>query len=94
MLERAGVSLDDVDLFEVHESFASTALAWSAEVGADPSRTNVHGGAIALGHPLGASGARTLTTLVHALVARHGRLGLQVMSEGGGTANALLIDRG
>ena len=93
VLERAKVSLDDVDLVEVHESFASTVLAWQSSVGVDPGRVNVNGGAIALGHPLGASGARMLTTLVHELERRDARLGLQVMSEAGGTANALVIER-
>jgi acetyl-CoA acyltransferase len=93
VLARAGITLDAVDLIEVHESFAPVALAWMAEVGADRERTNVWGGAIALGHPLGASGARMLTTLVRGLETVGGRLGLQVMSEGGGTANALLVER-
>jgi acetyl-CoA C-acetyltransferase len=78
---------------EVHESFATAVLAWRDATGADPDRTNVNGGAVALGHPLGASGARTLVDLVHELVRRDGRLGLQVMSEAGGTANALVLER-
>jgi acetyl-CoA acetyltransferase family protein len=92
-LERAKVRLDEIDAAEVHESFATAVLAWADAVGADPERTNVNGGAIALGHPLGASGARTLVDLVHELGRRDGRLGLQVMSEAGGTANALVIER-
>ena len=92
-LERAKVRIDEVDVAEVHESFASAALAWATAVGADPERTNVNGGAIALGHPLGASGARMLVDLVHELGRRGGRLGLQTMSEGGGTANALVVER-
>ncbi|MFI5046826.1 MAG: thiolase family protein [Acidimicrobiia bacterium] len=92
-LERAKVSLDDVDLVEAHESFASAVLAWQSAVEVDPGRVNVNGGALALGHPLGASGARMLTTLVHELERRDARLGLQVMSEAGGTANALVIER-
>ncbi len=92
-LERAKVPLDEVDVVEVHESFATAVVAWADTFGADPERTNVNGGAIALGHPLGASGARTLVDLVHELVRRDGRFGLQVMSEGGGTANALVLER-
>jgi acetyl-CoA acetyltransferase family protein len=92
-LERAKVRLDEIDAVEVHESFATAVLAWADAVGADPERTNVNGGAIALGHPLGASGARTLVDLVHELDRRDGRLGLQVMSEAGGTANALVLER-
>ncbi|MET0421601.1 MAG: thiolase family protein [Acidimicrobiia bacterium] len=92
-LARAKLTLADVDRFEVHESFAGAVLAWADDLGVDATRINVHGGAIALGHPLGASGARTLATLVHALAATGGRVGLQVMSEGGGTANALVIER-
>jgi len=93
VLERAKLTLDDVDLVEAHESFASTVLAWASVLGADPERINVNGGAIALGHPLGASGARMLTTLLHELERRDARVGLQVMSEGGGTANALVVER-
>jgi len=92
-LERAKLTLDDVDLVEAHESFASTVLAWASALGGDPERVNVNGGAIALGHPLGASGARMLTTLLHELERRDARVGLQVMSEGGGTANALVVER-
>jgi acetyl-CoA acetyltransferase family protein len=93
VLERAKLSLDEVDVVEVHESFASAVLAWRAAVDADPERTNVNGGAIALGHPLGASGARMLVALVHELARRDARVGLQVMSEAGGTANALVLER-
>ena len=92
-LDRAGVSLDDVDLFEVNEAFAPVVLAWERELGADLGRVNVNGGAIALGHPLGASGARIVTTLVHELDRRAGRYGLAAIGEGGGMANALLLER-
>jgi acetyl-CoA C-acetyltransferase len=92
-LERAGLTVDDIDLFEVNEAFASVALAWLAETGADPGRTNVNGGAIALGHPLGASGVRIMTDLLVELERRGGRYGLQTMCEGGGLANATIIER-
>ncbi len=93
VLARAGLTLDDIDLFEVNEAFASVVLAWAQETGADLGRVNVHGGALALGHPLGASGARLATTLVHALGERGGRFGLQTMCEAGGLANATVIER-
>jgi acetyl-CoA acyltransferase len=93
LLAKAGLGIDDVDLFEVNEAFASVVLAWARELGADLDKVNVHGGAIALGHPLGASGARLTTTLVNALEQRGGRFGLQVMCEAGGLANAMLIER-
>jgi acetyl-CoA acetyltransferase family protein len=92
VLENGGLSLDDIDLFEVSEAFASVPLAWAKETGADLARTNVNGGAIALGHPLGCSGARLMTTLVHELSRRGGRYGLQTMCEGGGMANATIIE--
>ena len=92
-LRRAGLRLDDIDLFEVNEAFASVPLAWLQATGADPQRLNVNGGAIALGHPLGASGAKLMTTLVHALHARRLRYGLQTMCEGGGLANVTIIER-
>ncbi|GAA3398103.1 thiolase family protein [Streptomyces roseoviridis] len=92
VLRRAGLGLDDIDLFEINEAFASVVLAWQQETGADPSKVNVHGGAIALGHPLGASGTRLTTTLVHALRARGGRYGLQAMCEAGGLANAMIVE--
>ncbi|MBX3618372.1 MAG: acetyl-CoA C-acetyltransferase [Rhizobacter sp.] len=92
-LRKAGLSIDDIDLFEVNEAFAPVPLAWLKVTGADPERLNVHGGAIALGHPLGASGTKLMTTLVHAL-ARHGRrYGLQTMCEGGGLANVTIVER-
>lgn len=91
-LERTGMKLDDIDLYEVNEAFASVVLAWQQALAADPERLNVNGGAIALGHPLGASGARLLTTLVHALRARGKRYGLQTMCEGGGLANVTIVE--
>jgi len=93
VLRAAGLSLADIDLFEVNEAFASVVLAWLRETGADPARVNVHGGAIALGHPLGASGARIMTTLVHAMEARDAHWGLQTMCEAGGLANATILER-
>ncbi len=91
-LERAGMKLDDIDLYEVNEAFASVPLAWLKHTGADPDKLNVHGGAIALGHPLGASGTKLMATLVHALH-RHGKkYGLQTMCEGGGVANVTIIE--
>ena len=92
-LARAGMKLDDIDLFEVNEAFAAVVLSWLKNTGADPARLNVNGGAIALGHPLGASGAKLMTQLVHALGAQNKRWGLQVMCEGGGVANATIIER-
>ena len=92
-LDRSGRSLADIDLYEVNEAFASVPLAWLQALDADPARLNVHGGAIALGHPLGASGAKLMATLVHALH-RHGkRYGLQTMCEGGGLANVTIVER-
>jgi acetyl-CoA C-acetyltransferase len=92
-LARAGMSLDDIDLFEVNEAFASIPMAWLKALGADPAKLNVNGGAIALGHPLGASGTKLMSTLIHALKARGGRYGLQTMCEGGGIANVTIIER-
>jgi len=92
-LKKAGMTVDDVDLFEVNEAFASVPLAWLQATGADPARLNVNGGAIALGHPLGASGTRLMTTMVHALRARGKRYGLQTMCEGGGQANVTIVER-
>ena len=91
-LERSGMKLDDIDLYEVNEAFASVPGAWLKVLGADPSKLNVNGGAIALGHPLGASGTKLMTTLVHALQARGKRWGLQTMCEGGGLANVTIIE--
>jgi acetyl-CoA C-acetyltransferase len=92
-LQRAGLTLDQIDLVEINEAFASVVLAWQRETGADLDRVNVHGGAIALGHPLGATGARLLTTLLHALERGGGRYGLLTMCEGGGQANVTVIER-
>jgi acetyl-CoA acyltransferase len=92
VLARAGLDLDDIDLFEVSEAFASVPLAWARDLGADLARVNVNGGAIALGHPLGCSGARLMTTLVHEMSRRGARLGLQTMCEGGGMANATILE--
>ena len=88
-----GLTLDDIDGYEVNEAFAPVPLAWARELGADPARLNPRGGAIALGHPLGASGTRLLATLLHHLEATGGRYGLQTMCEGGGMANATIIER-
>jgi acetyl-CoA acetyltransferase family protein len=92
-VERAGIGVKDVGLFEVNEAFASVAAAWRKDVGADWSKTNVRGGAIALGHPLGGSGARLMTTLLHALEDRDQRFGLQTMCIGFGQATGTVIDR-
>ena len=93
VLERSGLSIDDIDLFEVNEAFASVVLAWQKEHNTDLSKTNVNGGAIALGHPLGCSGAKLMTTLINELERTGGRYGLQTMCEGGGLANATIIER-
>ena len=93
VLRRAGLGLDDIDRFEVNEAFASVVLAWAADTGADLDRVNVNGGAIALGHPLGCSGARLTATLLCELERSGGRYGLQAMCEGGGMANALIVER-
>lgn len=92
-LHKTGMSIDDIDLFEVNEAFAPVPLAWLQVTGADPARLNVHGGAIALGHPLGASGTKLMTTLLHALRQRGKRYGLQTMCEGGGLANVTIVER-
>jgi acetyl-CoA C-acetyltransferase len=92
-LKRAGMSIDDIDLYEVNEAFASVPLAWLKETGANPAKLNVNGGAIALGHPLGASGTKLMATLTHALRARGKRYGLQTMCEGGGVANVTIVER-
>lgn len=92
-LKKSGMSLSDIDLVEINEAFASVVLAWLAETGADPAKVNVNGGAIALGHPLGATGARLMTTLLHELERTGGRYGLQTMCEGGGQANVTIIER-
>jgi acetyl-CoA C-acetyltransferase len=92
-LAKTGMRLDDIDLVEINEAFASVVIAWAREAGADMARVNVNGGAIALGHPLGATGARLMTTLLHELERRGRRWGLQTMCEGGGQANVTIIER-
>jgi acetyl-CoA C-acetyltransferase len=92
-LARTGMSLDDIDLVEINEAFASVVIAWAKETGADPDKVNVNGGAIALGHPLGATGARLMTTLLAELERTGGRYGLQTMCEGGGQANVTIVER-
>jgi acetyl-CoA C-acetyltransferase len=92
-LEKAGMKLDDIDLVEINEAFASVVLAWAAETGADLDRVNVNGGGIALGHPIGATGARLMTTLLHEMERTGARYGLQTMCEGGGQANVTIIER-
>jgi acetyl-CoA C-acetyltransferase len=92
-LARAGLSIDDIDVIEINEAFASVVLAWQDELHADPERVNPNGGAIALGHPIGASGARLMTSLLSELERREGRFGLQTMCEGGGQANVTIIER-
>jgi acetyl-CoA C-acetyltransferase len=93
VLAKAGMTIADIDVFEVNEAFAPVVLAWSDELGAPLERTNPNGGAIALGHPLGATGAILMTKLVHELERSGGRFGLQTMCEGGGQANATIIER-
>ena len=92
-LSKVGLTLGRIDLIEINEAFASVVLAWQRELDADMSRVNVNGGAIALGHPLGATGARLMTSLLHELERRGGRYGLQTMCEGGGQANVTIIER-
>jgi acetyl-CoA C-acetyltransferase len=92
-LKKAGMTIDQIDAVEINEAFASVVLAWLKETGADPEHTNPNGGAIALGHPLGATGARLMTTLLHHLERTGGRYGLQTMCEGGGQANVTVIER-
>ena len=91
-LAKAGLKIGDIDLYEVNEAFASVPMAWLKHTGADPERLNVNGGAIALGHPLGASGTKLMSTLLHALKARGGKYGLQTMCEGGGVANVTIVE--
>ena len=91
-LQKSGLSIDDIDLYEVNEAFAPIPLAWLQAIGADPDKLNVNGGAIALGHPLGASGCKLMATLVNALIARGKRYGLQAMCEGGGLANVTIVE--
>jgi acetyl-CoA C-acetyltransferase len=92
-LKKAGLSIDDIDLYEVNEAFAPVPVAWLRELKADPEKINVNGGAIALGHPLGGSGTKLMTTLVNALKQRGKKYGLQTMCEGGGLANVTIVER-
>jgi acetyl-CoA C-acetyltransferase len=92
-LKRAGLGIQDIDVVEINEAFAPVPLAWTRELGADPERTNPNGGAIALGHPLGGTGAILMTKLLHELERTGGRYGLQTMCEGGGQANVTIIER-
>ena len=92
-LKRAGLSIDDIDAVEINEAFAPVVLAWLADLGADPAKVNINGGAIALGHPIGCTGARLMTSLLHELERTGGRYGLQTMCEGGGQANVTIIER-
>lgn len=92
-LKKAGMTMNDIDLVEINEAFASVVLAWLKDIDFDPAKTNVNGGAIALGHPLGATGAKLMTTLLHELERTGGRYGLQTMCEGGGQANVTIIER-
>jgi acetyl-CoA C-acetyltransferase len=92
-LQKAGMTIDDIDLVEINEAFAPVVMAWMREIGADHAKVNVNGGAIALGHPLGATGGRLMTTLLHELDRTGGRFGLQTMCEGGGQANVTIIER-
>jgi len=92
-LQKSGMKIDDIDLFEVNEAFASVPAAWLKTTGADPARLNVNGGAIALGHPLGGSGTKLMTTLLYALKQNNKRYGLQTMCEGGGMANVTIVER-
>ena len=92
-LKKADLSIDDMDIYEVNEAFAPVPLAWAIELGADKSKLNVNGGAIALGHPLGSTGTKLMTTMLHELERRNGKYALQAICEGGGTANATIIER-
>jgi acetyl-CoA acetyltransferase family protein len=93
VLEKANLMIEDIDIYEVNEAFAPVPLAWAKEVGADLDKLNVNGGAMALGHPLGGTGAKLMTTLLHELERRDAKYGLQAICEGGGTANAMIIER-
>ena len=89
----SGLALEDIDLFEVNEAFACIPLMWQREIGADPEKTNVNGGSVAIGHPVGSTGARLMTVLLNELERTGGRYGLQAVCEGGGMANATIIER-
>jgi len=92
-LDRSGMTIDDIDLFECNEAFASVVLAWMKETGAPHEKVNVNGGGIALGHPIGATGTRLMTTMLNELERTGGRFGLQTMCEGGGQANVTIVER-
>jgi acetyl-CoA C-acetyltransferase len=92
-LRKTGLSIDDIDLVEINEAFACVPLAWQRETGADLARVNVNGGAVALGHPIGATGTRLMATLLNELERTSGRYGLQTVCEGGGQANVTIIER-
>jgi acetyl-CoA C-acetyltransferase len=92
-LKKAGLTIDDIDVVEINEAFAPVVLAWNIELNADPAKVNPNGGAIALGHPIGCTGARLMTSLLHELERTGGRYGLQTMCEGGGQANVTIIER-
>jgi len=92
-LKRTGLAIDDIDVIEINEAFAPVVLAWLAELNADPGKVNPNGGAIALGHPIGCTGARLMVSLLHELERTGGRYGLQTMCEGGGQANVTIIER-
>ena len=93
VLKETKLTIDDIDLYEVNEAFAPVPLSWAIELKADMAKLNVNGGAMALGHPLGATGAKLMTTLLHELERTSGKYGLQAICEGGGTANATIIER-
>ena len=90
---KSNLNIDEIDLYEVNEAFAPVPMAWAIELNADKNKLNVNGGAIALGHPLGATGTKLMTTMLHELERRKGRYALQAICEGGGTANATIIER-
>jgi acetyl-CoA C-acetyltransferase len=91
--QKTGLTIDDIDLVEINEAFASVVMAWEKEIGVDHAKVNVNGGALALGHPLGATGARLMTTLLHELERREARYGMQLVCEGGGQANCTILER-
>jgi len=91
-VQKEGLTIDDIDMYEVNEAFACVPLAWEKEMKADPSKLNINGGAIALGHPLGATGGKLITTLTHSLKRENKKFGVLAICEGGGTANATLIE--
>ena len=92
-MDESNLNIDEIDLYEVNEAFAPVPMAWAIELNADKNKLNVNGGAIALGHPLGATGTKLMTTMLHELERRKGKYALQAICEGGGTANATIIER-